>query len=350
MTPLAMLTGVIVRRRRRAYQSNPRTVWHPGIPVIVVGNLFVGGTGKTPVVIALAQGLRARGMAPGILSRGYGTDIGPTPRLGQGQLDALLFGDEPALIARQTGAPLAVHPRRVEAAQALRRAYPEVDVIISDDGLQHLALVRDIEIIVQDTRGIGNGRMLPAGPLREPASRLAEVDVVITNAGAPAAAPVGLDGATALGPAAISSATRVQTDQITFDTARPLAVTLHLTLGDAVQLTTGLQLSLTEVAARSRDTHVWAAAGIGHPTRYFDMLRAAGIHLTNTRTLPDHHDWRGEVFEADIDMVLVTAKDAVKCAALNDPRLWEIPLKPQFNPIDFIDLLAERIRFWPNLH
>lgn len=147
------------------------------------------------MVIATVEGLRARGYTPGVVSRGYGVKLGPQARVGQGELDAARFGDEPALIARVTGAPISVHPRRALAAQALLQAHPRVDVIVSDDGLQHLALARDVEIVVQDRRGIGNGRLLPAGPLREPASRLREVDAVITNIGVPdgrAAASTGM--------------------------------------------------------------------------------------------------------------------------------------------------------------
>ena len=343
MTPLSILAAAFVRRKRNAYSSGRRTAFHPGIPVIVVGNLFIGGTGKTPVVIALVEGLRARGLTPGILSRGYGVDVGPVPRVGQGSLDAARYGDEPALIARQTGAPMAVHPRRAEAAQTLRQVYPEVDVLISDDGLQHLALARDIEIVVQDTRGIGNGLMMPAGPLREPASRLSEVDVVITNLGAPAheSSPRPDDSETE---------TAHDTRPVSALEHSPLTVTLRLTPEDAVQLTTGQRQSLAAIAARSHYHQIQAAAGIGQPERFFDMLKAAGVQLAGTRALPDHHDWRGEIFDADIDMVLVTAKDAVKCGHLSDSRFWEVPVAPRFVPTDFVDRIADRVMAGPNLH
>ena len=343
MKPLSILAAAFVRHQRKAYSSGRRMACHPGIPVIGVGNLFVGGTGKTPVVIALVEGLRARGLTPGILSRGYGVEVGPVPRVGQGNLDATRFGDEPALIARQTGAPMAVHPRRAEAAQALRQVYPEVDVLISDDGLQHLALARDIEIVVQDTRGIGNGLMMPAGPLREPADRLSEVDVVITNLGAHAPVP---------SPRADDSEAETTHDACPVSAHKnpPLAVALRLTPEDAVQLTTGQRQSLAAIATRSHHHRVQAAAGIGQPERFFDMLKAAGIELAGTRALPDHHDWRGETFDATIDMVLVTAKDAVKCGHLDDLRFWEVPVAPRFVPIDFVDRIADRVMAGPNLH
>ena len=149
------------------------------VPVVIVGNLYVGGTGKTPVVIALVKQLKALGWHPGLISRGYGAKLGPSARTGQGELNASIMGDEPALLAEQTGAWIGVHPNRQLACQALLKADPAIDIIVSDDGLQHLALARDVEIVVQDTRGVGNGWLLPAGPLREPAKRLKTVDVVI---------------------------------------------------------------------------------------------------------------------------------------------------------------------------
>src|SRR5690606_15033938 len=151
--------------------------------------LLVGGTGKTPVVIAVIKSLQARGWTPGVVSRGYGVKIGTEPRSGQGELPAADFGDEPSLIAASTGAAIAVHPQRNLARQALAESFPDVDVVVSDDGLQHLGLSRDVEIIVQDARGIGNGRLLPAGPLREPASKLSEVDFIIDNSIEPKSDP-----------------------------------------------------------------------------------------------------------------------------------------------------------------
>ncbi|WP_345251485.1 tetraacyldisaccharide 4'-kinase, partial [Pigmentiphaga soli] len=181
LTPLSWLAALAVRLKRAAYRHGWRRAERLDVPVVVIGNIYVGGTGKTPLLLALAAGLRARGWQPGVVSRGYGAEVGPQPRVGRGRLDPALFGDEPALIAREAGVPVAVHPRRVLAARALRGACPEVDVILADDGLQHLPLARDDEIAVQDGRGVGNGRLLPAGPLREPPSRLAEVDAIVTN-------------------------------------------------------------------------------------------------------------------------------------------------------------------------
>ncbi len=165
LLPLSWLYGRLSARRLRA---GARTAWKAPVPVVVVGNILVGGTGKTPVTIAVCQALQARGWHPGIVSRGYGVTVGPEPRLSDAGGDAPRLGDEPALIHTATGAPVAVHPRRARAAATLLAAHPEVDVLIADDGLQHTALARDLELIVQDGRGVGNGRLLPAGPLREP--------------------------------------------------------------------------------------------------------------------------------------------------------------------------------------
>ncbi len=168
LRPLSALTGWAVARKRSRYRQGRLPAYRAPVPVVVIGNVYVGGTGKTPMVIATVEGLRARGYTPGVVSRGYGVKVGPQPRVGTGALEADRYGDEPALIARATGAPVSVHPKRALAAQALLQAHPQVDVIVSDDGLQHLALARDIEIVVQDERGVGNGRLLPAGPCANP--------------------------------------------------------------------------------------------------------------------------------------------------------------------------------------
>ena len=181
MWPLSKLYGAIVEHRKAGFLRHPDRIHHDTLPVVVVGNIYVGGTGKTPVVIALVEALQARGWQPGVISRGYGARPSDKPRAGRGTLDPALFGDEPALVAAHTGAPVCVHPDRQAAIRRLRRQYPQVDVVISDDGLQHLALGRDLEIVVQDGRGVGNGRLLPAGPLREPATRLETVDFIINN-------------------------------------------------------------------------------------------------------------------------------------------------------------------------
>jgi len=319
LLPLSALTAWAVARKRRRYLDGARPAYRAPVPVVVIGNVYVGGTGKTPMVIATVEGLRARGYTPGVVSRGYGARIGPEARVGTGALEAARYGDEPALIARATGAPVSVHPKRALAAQALLQAHPEVDVILSDDGLQHLALARDIEIVVQDERGVGNGRLLPAGPLREPASRLREVDAVVTNIGTADGRPQ----AAAAG-------------------ARPRQVRMWLEPGEARQIEGGATRPLAAFAGQPR---VAAAAGIGNPERFFATLRAAGIAPETTLALPDHHDYAESPFRAlAADAILVTSKDAIKCAALGDARLWEVPVRAGFSDPQLFDWLAQALR------
>lgn len=318
LLPLSRLTAWEVARKRQGYLDGTRSAYRAPVPVVVIGNVYVGGTGKTPMVIATVQALRARGYTPGVVSRGYGVKIGPHARVGLGDLEASRFGDEPALIARATAAPVAVHPKRALAAQALLRAHPKVDVIVSDDGLQHLALARDVEIVVQDERGVGNGRLLPAGPLREPAERLREVDVVVTNIGTPGQEP---PGASAGG--------------------RPRQVRMWLEPDGTRQVSGHGRRPLADFAGQPR---IAAAAGIGNPERFFTTLRSAGIQLETALALPDHHDYAESPFQAlKADVILVTSKDAIKCSALNDARLWEVPVRAGFSDPQLFDWLAQAL-------
>jgi tetraacyldisaccharide 4'-kinase len=263
------------------------------LPVVVVGNLTVGGTGKTPLVIHLVELLRARGRRPGVVSRGYG---------GDGQLRVLTtastaveVGDEPLLIARCTGAPVAVGPDRVAAAHLLLTAHPEVDVLVSDDGLQHLRLARDLELCVIDgARGLGNGWRLPAGPLREAASRLAGVDLVLRNGGQ----------------------------------AAPGELLMTLAPGDARRFGDGATRALTSFAG----AEVHAVAGIGNPSRFFAMLEAAGLSVM-PHPRPDHAPLAlADLPPADGRPVLLTEKDAVKLGdAGGRDDLWVVPVAARFD-------------------
>ncbi|CAM4368519.1 tetraacyldisaccharide 4'-kinase [Bordetella muralis] len=361
LRPLAALTSWHVKRRRAQYVNGRRPVYRAPVPVVVIGNIYVGGTGKTPVVIATVQALRERGWTPGVVSRGYGAKIGPQPRVGHGELNPADFGDEPALIAHTSGAPVAVHPRRALAAQALLERYPQTDVIVSDDGLQHLALARDAEIVVQDERGVGNGHLLPAGPLREPASRLNTVDAIITNRSAngtnlhasPAASfpsdrQPSPPGAHVWQPtqSAASNATESSSGPSTANSpAAPRQTDMQLRPDAARQISTGVERPLADFADPSAFRSVAAAAGIGNPDRFFATLQAAGIQPTPCLALPDHYDYRQSPFEAvQADAILITSKDAIKCRDHCDARLWEIPVQAQFSDPTLFDWLDQRLR------
>lgn len=319
LLPLSWVATAIIARKQQRYQHQPQHVQQSPLPVIVVGNLYVGGTGKTPVVIAVAQALQQRGWKPGIVSRGYGVRLGVQARTGQGALKADEFGDEPALIAQQTQAPIAVHPRRALALKALEHNYPDIDVVISDDGLQHLALGRDLEIVVQDARGVGNGRVLPAGPLREPASRLSDVDVIITNLSPGQKAP----------PAAAGPA---------------LQITMRLAPTQVTQLTSGRQILWADWLTQFGQTPVSAVAAIGQPERFFAMLRHHGLTLEQTLALPDHDAYEHSPFSAmSASCILITAKDAVKCARFADERLWVVHAEPEFSDTNWLYWLHKRL-------
>jgi len=320
MWPLSRLYGLLVAQRRASYMRHPERIHHDSLPVVVVGNLYVGGTGKTPVVIALVQALQARGWQPGVISRGYGGKPGSKPQAGRGKLDPAVFGDEPALIAAETQAPVCVHPDRPAALRRLRRQYPQVDVVVSDDGLQHLALGRDIEIVVQDGRGIGNGRLLPAGPLREAATRLENVDFIINNLQAGEAPPP-----------ASAGMTRV----------------VNLTLEPACveHLASGSRMTWADWLAAHAGERCIAVAAIGRPERFFGMLRHHGLALSGTLALPDHHAYEHSPFTAlEAECLLITPKDAVKCRKLNDTRLFCIHPGPRFSDPGWLDFTHDMLQ------
>lgn len=319
MAPFALLTFVTLTFRRLVLRSIAAHSGRSPVPIIVVGNIYIGGTGKTPVVIALLALLRAKGWRPGVISRGYGVQAGPDALTGCGVLDAARFGDEPALIAQEAGVPVAVHPNRRLAWQALLKEYPSTDVIVSDDGLQHAMLTRDLELVVQDTRGVGNGWLLPAGPLRDPPSRLRSIDALITRrTPAERAMPSG-----GLAP-------------------KELAATMHI--AGFKQLTSGQQLSPDDFVTRCANQTLAAYAGIGAPERFFSDLRALGLRLTHTTALPDHHLFNATTLHApEADIVVITSKDAVKCNALSDSKIWVAQAHLAFSDPLFDVWLHERL-------
>ena len=282
------------------------------VPVIVVGNIFVGGTGKTPLVIWLVEQLRSRGFRPGVISRGYGASVEGVTEVNEHSQPSEV-GDEPLLIAMKARVPVLVGRRRVLAAQQLLQSHPDIDVVVSDDGLQHYALGRTVEIQLSDARGHGNGWLLPAGPLREPASRRS--DFYVGNGMLPPAGGYLM--------------------QLVGDHAEQLADRSR-------------RMPLSAIPAGAR---VVAAAGIGNPKRFFDMLAAQGVVLAHTIALPDHFDFSHNPFQ-DIaaEFILVTDKDAVKCARTEtlaaDRRLWSVPVEASIaGPL--ADQIVEKLRGHP---
>ncbi|MEO5686909.1 MAG: tetraacyldisaccharide 4'-kinase [Burkholderiaceae bacterium] len=310
LVPLAWAVGAVATWRRAKADAEPLPV-----PVIVVGNVIVGGAGKTPTVIALAALLRNWGFTPGIVSRGHGRGDAASLLLDATTpatvVTPMAFGDEPLLMHRRTGAPVAVARQRREAALRLLAAHPEVDVLIADDGLQHHALARDIELVVFDGRGIGNGWPLPAGPLRERASAIWPVATdtlprfILVNGRWPAA------------PARALPAPRERC----FEATRAL--------GGAVALADwarGAPATLPALHAL-RGRALLAAAGIGDPERFFAMLEAQGLVIARL-PLDDHAAFLALPWPADTADVVVTEKDAVKLAGrpLGGTRVWVVTL------------------------
>jgi len=301
--PLSLLFGALAALRRVAYQLGWLRAVRLPVPLVVVGNISVGGTGKTPLVLWLAKFLRAQGFRPGIVSRGYGgaavgasaVDVGSDPRD---------VGDEPVLLARKSGCPVWVGRDRVAAAQALLNAHPECDVVLSDDGLQHYRLARDVEIVVVDgERGFGNGRLLPAGPLREPVARLGRMDAVVVNQ---------REGTGTVDiPAGLRFDMRLQ-GNLFYNLAQP---------------------ERTVTAADFQGKKLHAVAGIGHPERFFEHLTALGLNF-EPHAFPDHHPYRaGDLQYPSADAVLMTEKDGVKCAGFATERDWVLAVEAEVSPV-----------------
>ena len=310
LQPLASFYGALLTLRRRAYRSGWLRSESAGKPVVVVGNLTVGGTGKTPLTLWLALELEAQGLKVGIVSRGYGRSGSEPCRVKPGS-NWRDVGDEPLILARRSGCPTVVGADRLAAARSL--AARGVDVILADDGLQHLRLARDCEIVVIDgMRGFGNGRLLPAGPLREPAVQLWQADAVVVN-GAPEHASL----AHSLPPQGTLAM------QLT-----PLEAERIDALGPPRPLE----------AFRGQPVH--AVAGIGNPQRFFMALREQGLDVSE-HAFADHHALTpADLAFADELPVLMTEKDAVKCAAFADARLWSVPVSAALAAADAEELLA----------
>ncbi|MCB1959723.1 MAG: tetraacyldisaccharide 4'-kinase [Rhodocyclaceae bacterium] len=302
LRPASALFGALAALRRFAYARGwctPRTV---GVPVIVVGNIAVGGSGKTPVVAWLAAQLGDAGFTPGIISRGYGRSSDAAQCVDVTD-SAIEVGDEPLLLARLTGCPVAVGRDRPAAAMCLRRDHPAVDVIISDDGLQHLALARAVEVVVVDEQVLGNRWLLPAGPLRESVGRLRSADLVLTHGEVSASLRAVLAG----------------------------VATAPMTLrGDHFERLADRRERRS--AADFGDTPIHAVAGIGRPQRFFDQLRDMGLNVV-PHAFADHHPFSATdlAFGAGA-VLLMTEKDAVKCAHFAPPDTWVFPVRAHIPP------------------
>ncbi len=288
LSPLSWLYQNIAQQQKMKKLAADR--WQPSVPVIVVGNISVGGTGKTPVVASLIKRFQSEGYRPGIASRGFGSSALNYPVSVTADSDPKIVGDEPVMLANQAGIPVVVDPNRVAAARALIEQF-DCDLIIADDGLQHYNLVRHIELAVVDgARMLGNRLSLPAGPLRERPERLETVDLVLVNGQAE------------------------ETLDVAFDS-------FHLQPDSVKPVTRKTQLSLPSKG------EIHGVAGIGNPERFFLTLEQQGYQVIR-HPFPDHHDFTEQDLQFGDELpVLMTAKDAVKCRAFNSDRLWYLPVQ-----------------------
>ncbi len=310
LLPPALLFALLVSLRCALYRCGILKSFRLSLPVIVVGNITVGGSGKTPLTLWLVARLRQCGLNPGVVSRGHG---------GAGKVrevlpdsNAAAVGDEPLMIRRRMDIPVFVGHDRVAAARALIGAYPGCDLIVSDDGLQHYRLARDFEIAVIDVRGLMNGWPLPAGPLREPSSRLAHVDALVLN---------------------------------------DFRATLPADMGGSPQFRMCLQGDIfhalddpqrTCSAAALAGLHLAAIAGIGDPQRFFSHLTVLGLSFTPCAFVDHHRYCAADLAGIDGDALLMTEKDAVKCAGLTDRPVWVLPVTAQVEP-DLAALVMEKL-------
>ena len=298
LLPFGLLFGLLVHLRRLFYRYGLLESTKLPVPVVIVGNITAGGSGKTPLVMALAKALSDLGLHPGIVSRGYGGRAsGPIPVEESSSPEDV--GDEPILL-RKTGFPVWVGRKRGQAAQKLLDAHPECDILIGDDGLQHYALRRDFEIAVIDaSRGLGNELLLPAGPLREPPARLKQVNAIVLNGGE-------------------------------FPTEGPVPTFSMRLSGNRF-----INLDHPEISANAADFSgkcIHAIAGIGNPDRFFAHLSALGLQFT-PHPFPDHHPYRAEDLEFEnCDIILMTEKDAIKCEGFAPGKCWFLQVAAEVDP------------------
>jgi len=304
LVPFSLVYIDVMRFRRWLYKTGRKQVTKLSVPVIIVGNITVGGTGKTPLVIFLAEQLKAAGFKVGVISRGYGGTSEQWPQLVDKNSEAQLIGDEPLLMARHLECPIAVSPIRAEAGQYLIDELG-CDVIISDDGLQHYALARDIEIAVIDgERRFGNNFYLPAGPLREPQERLAEVDFIVCNGG------------------------EAEIDEIAMQLEGDYALNMQTQERRALSTFKGL--------------NCYALAGIGHPERFFTHLAQYELEISS-QAFPDHYNFTAkDIMYKAAEAIFMTEKDAVKCQAFASDKHWTVPVKASL-PSDFSARIIQKL-------
>lgn len=290
LAPLGWIYCGVAALRRKAYYHNLLKMNELSVPVIIVGNITVGGTGKTPLVIWLAKFLKQQGYQPGIVSRGYGGNLASDQiQTVLAHSDPKVVGDEPILLARHSECPVAVGVNRLQAARSLL-THHQCNLIISDDGLQHYALARDVEIaVLDDVRRYGNRRCLPAGPLREPIKRLEDIDFIVTK------------GAT------------LEHEYSMQYVLKPLRNVTDYTVSQPLEL------------LRGQTVH--AVAGIGHPAKFFNRLRDHGVKV-KTHAFPDHYYYQANDLHFNDDLpVIMTEKDAVKCRSITGPNHWYLPIE-----------------------
>jgi tetraacyldisaccharide 4'-kinase len=352
LRPLSWIFALLTSLRRWLFRIGIMRSYDVPVPVIVVGNLSAGGTGKTPLVIALAEHYTNAGRTVGVITRGYArraakmatAPVGTAP-IGEhhARIDA---SDEAMMMSMRLAAPVFANPARIDAAELLLRRYPKTEAVISDDGLQHYALRRDIEIAVIDAmRGFGNGALLPAGPLREPVSRLAMVDCIVLNETGITESNSSNGGHLgAKMPEDARQQTSLRSEIAAYD--KPL---FGMRFGNerfrrvAKSSARDAEVAAVFVAAQ-RGKRVAAVAGIGNPDRFFSHLESLGVTLATRHAFADHHAFAASDLSAiDADIILMTEKDAVKCAAFNDDRAWCMQIDALL-PAAFYEFIESKLR------
>lgn len=305
LVPLSALFGALIMLRRWLYKRNILKSHALSAPVIVVGNIHLGGTGKTPVVVWLVEQLKAKGYKPGVISRGYGAKIAE-PTSVSANSRAADVGDEPLMIAKRCACPVFVSANRVAAGEALLKAHPDCNVLISDDGLQHYRLKRAVEIALVNSDALEGAWILPAGPLREPSRRLNQVDAVICNG------------------------------EKTIDSAFEMQLV-------GAQFYNLLDPDLKATAADFKHKSVKAMAGIGKPTRFFEHLRNLGLNFAGV-SFDDHHAYTAsDLAKLNCDVLLMTEKDAVKCQPYAQSHHWVLPVSANIDA-GLLDIVLKKLQ------